>query len=197
MELLNSFLVSVVLFASSNIDDIFVLVSFFADPKYPARHIIIGQYAGIAALVLVSLLASLVSLVLPAAYVGLLGGVPVLIGLKKIHELKKESEPEAETETPRKLGNILAVAAVTVANGGDNIGIYTPVFATNNMTAIIITVMVFTIMVAIWLGLAYWLTNHQKLGAPIKKYGYLVTPFVLIAIGIFVMYEAGTFALMR
>jgi cadmium resistance protein CadD (predicted permease) len=62
-----------VLFASTNVDDIFVLVGFFADPKFRARNIVLGQYAGIVMLFGLSLLGSLLSLVIPREYIGLLG----------------------------------------------------------------------------------------------------------------------------
>ena len=74
---------AIVLFASTNIDDVFVLIGFFADPKFRARDIVLGQYLGIAALFGVSVAASLLSLVISRTYVGLLGIVPILIGLKK------------------------------------------------------------------------------------------------------------------
>jgi cadmium resistance protein CadD (predicted permease) len=56
---------AIALFASTNVDDLFVLVGFFADPKVRARDIVIGQYAGITVLFVVSVVASLLSLVIP------------------------------------------------------------------------------------------------------------------------------------
>ena len=41
---------AIALFASTNLDDILLLVGFFADPTFRDRDIVIGQYAGIAAL---------------------------------------------------------------------------------------------------------------------------------------------------
>ena len=41
---------AVALFASTNVDDLFVLLGFFSDPKFHARDIVVGQYAGIATL---------------------------------------------------------------------------------------------------------------------------------------------------
>lgn len=187
---------AIALFAATNIDDIFVLLGFFADPKFRPRQIIVGQYIGILALVAVSIAASLVSLVLPPAYVGLLGILPVVIGLKKLFDLWKGGEEEVDVTAARGFGNVLAVTAVTVANGGDNIGIYTPVFATSTSFQIGVFVAVFVAMVAIWLAFAHWMINHPSLGAPIRRYGHVVVPFVLIAIGFFVLHEAGSFSLL-
>ena len=154
--------IAIALFASTNIDDLFVLLSFFADPKLRARHIVLGQYLGIGALYSISVISSLISLVIPPAYIGLLGFAPIAIGLKKLWELRQdadrsEEEPESQSAKP---GNVVAIVAVTIANGGDNISIYTPLFAARSGFDIAVIGIVFAGMTAIWLGVAYWLVNH-------------------------------------
>lgn len=188
---------AVVLFVSTNIDDIFVLVGFLGDPRFRLRQVIAGQYVGMAALVVVSAVASLVSLVLAPAYVGLLGLLPIAIGLKGLFELwRKDDDPE-ETTNKAGLGNVLTVAAVTIASGGDNIGVYTPVFATSAAATILTIVVVFAILTAAWIAFSHWLVNHPALGAPIRRFSRPAMPIVLIAIGVFVLYEAGSFDLLR
>ncbi|WP_136618699.1 MULTISPECIES: cadmium resistance transporter [Mesorhizobium] len=188
--------VAITMFAASNIDDIFVLLGFFGHRKFHARQVIIGQYVGFTALVLVSLVASLVSLVLAPAYVGLLGFLPVMIGLKKLYDAWRGDEGNEAAVPKAGVGNVLAVAAVTMANGSDNIGIYTPVFATSTRAEIGIIIAVFAIGVAVWLAFSHWLVNHRSLGAPIRRYGHWLVPFALIGIGVFILYESGSLVLM-
>lgn len=193
--LISTLAIAFVLFASTNVDDIFVLLSFFADRKYQARQVVVGQYLGVGVLVAVSIVASLVSLVLSPEYVGLLGILPILIGLKRLYDLSK-GRGDVDADVPRAgLGNVMAVAAVTIANGGDNIGIYTPVFATSTWAEIVTYVVVFALMIAVWLGFSHWLVHHKSLGQPIRHFGPVLVPFVLIAIGIFVLYDAKSFSL--
>jgi cadmium resistance protein CadD (predicted permease) len=194
--------IAVVLFASTNVDDVFVLLGFFADPKFKARQVVFGQAIGIGVLYSASVVASLISLVVPPAYVGLLGVVPIVIGLKRVWELRKGADPNEEgvarhEKAPAGHGNVLAVAAITMANGGDNVSIYTPLFATRSGFDIAVIGVVFAIMTLVWLGAAYWLTRHRTIGAPIRRYGHRLVPFVLIALGIVIFYEAGTFGLLR
>ncbi|MBB4571232.1 cadmium resistance transporter [Rhizobium leucaenae] len=190
--------IAIVLFASTNVDDIFVLLGFFADRKFRARQIVIGQYLGIAALSGASVLASLISLVIPAAYIGLLGLVPIFLGLKKLWALRQgpDGDPEDHDKASIGHGNIVAVAAVTIANGGDNISIYTPLFATRTSGEIAAIAIVFVVMTALWLGAAHFLVNHPAIGAPIRRYGHRVVPFVLVALGILILHEAGTVRLL-
>jgi len=200
MNLIGSAGLGIVLFASTNVDDLLVLIAFFALPRCRARAVVIGQYLGIGALVVVSLVLSLISLVLSPAYVGLLGALPMLIGVQKLFELHHGGNGEAvPAPEPGRgaIGRIAAVAAATMANGGDNIGAYTPLFATWSAARIAVVVLVFIVMTALWLALAHWLVNHRTVGAPLRRYGHRAVPFVLIALGLVILYEAGSFALLR
>src|ERR1700722_11516106 len=201
-HLVGLFGVAVAVFTSTNVDDVFVLLGFFSDPKFAGRQVVIGQYFGIATLYGVSVVASLVSLVIPTPYIGLLGLTPIIIGLRKVWSLHKGvdmSEEKTGTEGPSFAGraNIAAVAAVTVANGGDNISIYTPVFATRSGYDIAVIGGVFAAMTLVWLAVARWLVNHRTIGVPIRRYGGRALPFVLIALGLYILYDTGTFGLLR
>jgi cadmium resistance protein CadD (predicted permease) len=187
---------AIVLFASTNVDDLLILVGFFADPAFRPRDIVAGQCAGVAALFAVSLALSLLSMVIPKAYVGLLGMFPILIGVGKLLALRRPRDEAEETSqsATRRYGQIAAVALVTIANGGDNVGIYVPAFAVQSGYAMVVIAMVFVAMTALWCSLAHWLVSHPKVGPPIRNYARLAVPVVLIALGFLIMYQAGSFA---
>ncbi|MGO8915823.1 MAG: cadmium resistance transporter [Stellaceae bacterium] len=193
--------VSAIIFASTDVDDLFVLVAFFADSRFRRWHVVAGQVLGIASLVALSLAAALAALAVPPAYVGLLGVAPLVIGVKKLwgafsDEDRNEVAPNARP-TGRERGEVLTVAAVTIANGGDNIGIYAPLFATQAGWQMSVTIAVFAIMTLVWCLVAGWLVNHPMLGKPIRRYGHRVLPFVLIGLGGRILYETGSFDLLR
>jgi cadmium resistance protein CadD (predicted permease) len=193
---------AVVLFISTDLDDVFVLLGFFADPRFRIRHIVAGQFIGIAVLYAVSVIGSLVSLVMPIALVGLLGLVPITMGLKSAWELCTSSDANERVSTGNRgaaigRANIAAVFAMTVANGGDNVSVYIPLFAMRSASHIAVTGVVFGIMTAIWLYLAYWLTRHRAIRAPVQRYARLLMPFVFIALGVSILYQARTVELLR
>lgn len=192
--------VAIVVFTSTNVDDIFVLLGFFADPKFRAKQIIIGQYLGIATLYGVSVVASFLVLVIPAAYIGLLGFAPIYFGLRRLWELwngiETDGDPEDHEKASAGHGNIAAVTLVTIANGGDNISVYTPLFATRSAYEVLAIGCIFAVLTAIWLSAAHSLVNHPKLGAPIRRHGHSVVPFILIGLGILILYEAKTATLL-
>jgi cadmium resistance protein CadD (predicted permease) len=190
----------IALFASTNVDDVFVLIGFLSDPTFRARDVVLGQYLGIAALFCVSATMSLLSLLIPRAYVGLLGVVPILIGMKKLYDLYCKRDPTEESLERHAgagaNGRALTVAIVTLANGGDNIGVYAPSFAIRSGNEIALIGLIFAVMTGLWCFLAHWTVNHPKLGSPIRRYGHRISPIVLIALGVLLLYQAGSFGLL-
>jgi cadmium resistance protein CadD (predicted permease) len=188
--------ISATVFVSTNIDDIFLLAAFFADPHLRARAIVAGQFLGIGVLVLGSTLASVAALAIPEGYTALLGVVPLLLGVSKLRALirargagapEEEQAKAAEQQVERRLhSQVLAVAGVTVANGGDNLGVYIPLFASEPQ-AIPGHVGVFAVMTALWCLAGHALVKNRLLGDHIRRYGHLALPFVLIGLGLYIL----------
>ena len=83
----------------------------------------------------------------------------------------------------------ISVALVTIANGGDNLGVYIPLFS-RDLPWFPIYAGVFAVMTGIWCAAGYWLVNHPVLGARIRQYGHRVFPWVLIALGLLILSDA-------
>ncbi|MFD0619161.1 cadmium resistance transporter [Paenibacillus sp. GCM10027629] len=202
---------SFVAFVSTNVDDIFILMALFSQIRagvlggdeaatlaksgMQARHIILGQYLGFAALVALSIIGALSSFFIPVPWIGLLGLVPVYMGIKGLLALRK-SDSDDEEESVSGAGTTLKVAAITVANGGDNIAIYIPIFASQTLSNNLITLIVFFALVAVWCYLGYKLVRTPVVASVLEKYGHVAVPFVLIALGVFILYHSGSFGLL-
>ena len=199
-------------FAATNIDDMVLSMLFFAqvNDTFRPRHIFLGKYLGFAALIAASLPGFFGGLIVPKAWIGLLGLVPIAIGIS--HLVKRENEENdvqavsgefnRKSNSPvSKIANLfnpqtLNVAAVTVANGGDNIGIYLPLFASSDLPSLVVILAVFFVMVGVWSYAAYWLTGHRAIAPILTRYTHAVVPFVLIGLGIFILIESGTYRLL-
>src|SRR5215470_15845805 len=110
-------LASLTTFAATNIDDLFVLTLFFAQ-RVPTRKIVLGQYLGFGAIVGLSLIGFWAAISIPSAWFRFLGLLPLALGVK---ELVSGINFNGEREDFSKR-DVLSIAAVTFANGGDNIG---------------------------------------------------------------------------
>jgi cadmium resistance protein CadD (predicted permease) len=187
---------AVVLFVSTNVDDLVLLIAFFANSSFRARDIVAGQYVGVAILFIVSVAGALLSLVIPKAYLGLLGIFPILIGIRKLLELRHDPAGTAPANVlgtaTGEYGNIASVALVAIANGADNIGVYLPAFAVHPGSQIAIIALVFVAMTALWCLLAHRMVSHPRFGAPLRRYAHIFAPLVLIGLGILIIYNAGS-----
>lgn len=190
---------SILAFISTNIDDVFILMLFFGNKRFKDREIVVGQLLGIGALIAISFAVSFIGLVVDKAYIGLLGFLPIYFGVKGILQLRTKHTDNEETviETTNNRSNILTVSGVTIANGGDNIGIYVPLFATLAWSQKLSMVAIFFIMTLVWCLVAKYFTRHPLVAKAINRYGHVITPFVLIFLGIYILYESGTWDLTK
>ena len=209
-----AFTVGITAFIATNIDDIIILLLFFAqvDANFRYRHIVIGQYLGFTLLILASLPGFFGGLVVPSEWIGLLGLLPIAIGLKQLLSRQTDTEQVQDVNTNLEpassrnpiisfFSSILSpqaykVAAVTLANGGDNISIYIPLFAGSNLVRLGVILSVFFFMVGVWCAIAYLLTRQPMIAQVLSRYGHALVPYVLIGLGLFIMYERGTFRLL-
>jgi cadmium resistance protein CadD (predicted permease) len=90
-------------FVSTNIDDLLILMAFFATPRFPPFQIVLGQYIGMGSLIAVSLLGLLIALVVPRNLIGLIGLFPIAIGIKELLELHKKSNDYDNKDNEEKL----------------------------------------------------------------------------------------------
>lgn len=196
-------------FAATNVDDIILLMMFFSQVNsgFRPRHIILGQYLGFLLLLLACVPGFLGGMVLPKSWIGLLGLVPILIGMKQLLTAEPaEPEVQAVATSDHGLSQVplvnwlhprtYQVAAVTVANGGDNIGIYIPVFASSSLLTLAVIVATFLVLVAVWCYGAWFLASHPTIAPLLSRYADRAVPFVLIGLGIYILIENGSYRLL-
>lgn len=182
------------LFVVTNIDDMILLVvlsmSRSANGRPKRWQIWAGQYTGMAILVLISLAAARGSTVLPTRWTWVLGLIPITVGTYKLIAAIRASD--ADDPAPATVANgLTGVIGLTVANGGDNVATYTPVFRLLGAADIAVAVAVFAVGVALWCLLSGWLVSHRWITHLIQTWGRWVVPTVIILIGFYVFYKAG------
>ena len=216
-KLANVFIEGIIAFTVTNIDDMMILLLLFSqiDSSFRKRHIFIGQYLGFLAIIMLSLPGFLGGLFIQREWLGLLGILPIAIGMKQLINQQIETTESTEVQTvnpdfPRLLHpnpawsfflsilhpNTYQVAAVTIANSGDNISVYIPLFAGQDFVSLGIIIAVFLAMVGVGCGIAYLLTSQVTIGYILSRYGRAIIPFILMALGLFILYDRGTFKLL-
>lgn len=189
----------IIAFTATNIDDLFILVMFFSNPNFSIKQVVIGQYIGVSLLIAISGVSYFAKLIIPSAWIGLMGIFPIIIGLKNLAKLKNNKKPNEEYKgkfLSHINTKIVTVAIISFANGGDNIGVYVPLFASSNSYQMLFLIIIFLLMIGVWCVIGYYLVNNKIVGKRIRKYGHILLPFVLIALGIFILIKCETFSLL-
>ena len=183
-------------FAITNVDDAFVLVTFFAESTTSKTltplKITLGQYIGFTIIIIISMIGYGVSLVLPSEPIGFLGLLPILLGIWKLIGLfisKKEDDSESSSRI-QALKSILKVSSITVMNGGDNIGTYIPLFSQVEGAEIAVYVVVYYIMLGLWCLAAFLMMKQKHILHLIQKYVGVLIPFLYMGLGVYIVVKS-------
>ena len=201
MELLPPILPAIGLFVATNIDDIIVLSLFYArgaGQRGTTRKILLGQYLGFGGILLAAVVISLgARSFLPEDALPYFGLIPLALGLYAAWRAwrNRGDDDDDEAKVADKQVGVLTVAAVTFANGGDNIGVYVPVFATASTTAIIAYCLVFLALVGLLVLAAKYVATRRPIAEILERWEHILFPLVLIGLGIVILLEGGAFGL--
>ncbi|WP_026867187.1 CadD family cadmium resistance transporter [Jeotgalicoccus marinus] len=186
-------------YVATGIDYLIILILLFSQVKKDQiKHIWIGQYIGTAIIIGVSLLVALgVANLVPQQWmIGLLGLLPLYLGIK-IWIQGEEDEDEGNILSLFSSGRFnqlfITVTFIVLASSADDFAIYIPYFTTLNMMEIIIAVIVFMIMVGVLCLISYRLASLNFVSDKIEKYERWIVPIVFIGLGIYILFENGTF----
>jgi cadmium resistance protein CadD (predicted permease) len=179
-----------------NIDDRLLLALYFGraqQDRTVERRIVLGQYLGFCAILAISVIGAFGVGRLPESAIAYLGLILIALGIRAAIEVfrhRKDDTPAApaDTSAPR-------VAAITFSNGGDNIGVYIPVFATVGAAMTAAYAVSFLAMVALWCVAGRYIATRPVIARPIARWGHIMLPIVLITIGTLILVHGGAFGL--
>ncbi|WP_114587689.1 MULTISPECIES: cadmium resistance transporter [Microbacterium] len=199
----SSVLQAIGLFLATNIDDIIVLSLFFArgaGQRGTTVRILVGQYVGFAGILGAAVLVSLgAGAFLPLEVVPYFGLIPLGLGLwaawQAWHRRHDDDDDDDESKIEGKKVAVWAVAGVTFANGGDNIGVYVPVFLSVGPAAVVAYCVVFLVFVAVLVVVAKFIATRRPIAEILERWEHILFPLVLIGLGIFILISGGAFGL--
>ena len=190
---------ALVLFAVTNIDHLMLLTLWFVHGHQrpgTTLRICAGQYLGFSAILAATVILNLISgFVIPEAQLHLLGLIPLILGVKagigEILERRESNDSRdaqsAESKLEGKPVSVGAVALVTIANGGDEIGVYLPVFALSAWWQVAMFCAVFLVLAGALLALARLITGRLGLAEVLERSEAVLFPSVLILLGVLIL----------
>ena len=196
MNVLSSASQAIGLFLVTNIDDIIVLSLFFArgaGQRGTTTLIIVGQYLGFGGILLASVAVTFgAGLFLPDDAIPYFGLIPLLLGALAAWQVWRNGDDDEDTVADKPV-SALTVAAVTFANGGDNIGVYVPVFLAVGTGALVAYCVVFLTLVAVLVLAAKFVATRKPIAEVLERWEHILFPLVLIVLGFVILIEGGAF----
>ena len=193
---------SIILYSGTAVDLLIILMLFFAKRKSRKDiiNIYLGQFLGSVSLILLSLLFAFVLNYIPSKEIlGLLGLIPIFLGLKVL--LLGDSDGEAIAKDGLRKDNknlIFLVAMITFAScGADNIGVFVPYFTTLNLANLIVTLLTFLVMIYLLVFSAQKLAQVPSVGETLEKYSRWFIAVVYLGLGIYILIENNSFDMLR
>lgn len=187
------------LFIATNIDDIIVLSLFFArgaGRSGTTARILAGQYLGFAGILAAAVLVSLgAGAFLPETAIPYFGLIPLALGLWAAWQAWRDDDDDDEVKVAGRSVAVWTVAAVTFANGGDNIGVYVPVFLNVGAAATAAYCVVFLVLVGALVAAAKFVATRPGIDEVLERWEHILFPIVLIGLGLVILYSGGAFGL--
>ena len=189
------------LFAVTSFDDIVILSLFFAQgagQRGSATKVVAGQYLAFTTILAVTVAITFGASFLPKEALPYLGLVPIGIGLWeawKIWRHRSRGDDGYEAGTGQSGPSVLKVASTTLANCGDNIGVYVPVFTNVGASGTIAYCAVFLVLVGVWCAAGRFVATRPVIARPLSRWGHIVLPVVLVTIGLIILIQGGAFGL--
>ncbi|WP_192888294.1 CadD family cadmium resistance transporter [Neisseria lactamica] len=189
---------SIILYSGTAVDLLIILMLFFAKRKSRKDiiNICLGQFLGSVSLILLSLLFAFVLDYIPSKEIlGLLGLIPIFLGIKVL--LLGDSDGEAIAKEGLRKDNknlIFLVAMITFAScGADNIGVFVPYFTTLNLANLIVALLTFLVMIYLLVFSAQKLAQVPSVGETLEKYSRWFVAVVYLGLGIYILIGNNSF----
>ncbi|WP_217451764.1 CadD family cadmium resistance transporter [Streptococcus sanguinis] len=196
--MIQNIVTSIILYSGTAVDLLIILMLFFAKRKSRKDiiNIYLGQFLGSVSLIFLSLLFAFVLNYIPSKEIlGLLGLIPIFLGLKVL--LLGDSDGEAIAKDGLRKDNknlIFLVAMITFAScGADNIGVFVPYFTTLNLANLIVTLLTFLVMIYLLVFSAQKLAQVPSIGETLEKYSRWFIAVVYLGLGIYILIENNSF----
>jgi len=206
---------------ATTFDDNIYLAMFFSrtNRQFRPLHIVVGEYVGFSLLIVVSLSGFLFGRLVDSAWLGLLGLLPISIGVNTLLARQSREQPAPSLNVqagadrghawlraspltcrsrPLTLWRALRdrrtyqVSAVTIANGGNNIAIYLPLFASSTLPRLVVILLVCYGAIGLWCLNSWFLIRQPYTAVVMSRVVARLVPFLLIALGLSILVRNGT-----
>jgi len=180
---------------ATNMDNFILLAALLARYRRQTINVVAGYLACMLILGIVGFGVSEIANYVPVRYLGLLGIVPIYIGvveLLRIHRGKEKIAAATETSLDSNHRVFLTTLISQLGNGADTILIFGILFADSTPAADALIMFTLAAMAITFVLVAMYAVRHPTTSSVISRYAHRVLPFVLIIVGVYVLANTAT-----
>ncbi len=148
------------------------------------RRVGIAQAIGVAALFFVAAAVGSVLTAVPAQWTGLFCLAPWSLAWRDWRHRDRDKRPQYRR-------GALTTLLITIALGGDNLGVWIPLLRTESVAREVLTALVFAGWELLFLASARALTNHPRVVAWGAAHSRAITPWIYAALEFLILVESG------
>jgi len=182
-------------YAATNLDNFILLVALLARYRNHTSKDIVGYFVCMLILVSIGLWIGKAANIAPVKYLGLLGFVPISIGIVELIQLRRRKAKITVAEE-KSVDGVQKVFMTTLSsqlsNGADTIVILGVLFIDSVPSADILTIVTLAAMGVIFVSVGIYAVRHPALCEWIDRYAHRVMPFVLIVVGVYIVANTAT-----
>jgi cadmium resistance transport/sequestration family protein len=185
----------IITFVATGIDEMLLLILLFTHAKNhkQIRQVYIGQQLGMTLILLVAVLAIYWISFISEKWIGLLGLLPIIIGVMELFEKDEEEESETVLQKTAIFSNLtIRVIIIAIAGGAEELAIYVPYFTSLHVKELILAILTFILLVPIWSAICHMLGSMKQIYTFVGRFQRFVIPIVFIGIGLKILLESDT-----
>lgn len=179
-------------FVATNLDNLMLLIALLSRYSDQQTAVAAGYLASMLLIGGLAWAVGKLATSVPLQYLGLLGIVPVLIGIVGVVKLFRR---QGVSNDPAIAGAgstaMLAAGLTQLSNGTDTVVTFSILLADGNDVADELIVLSFILMTALFAIAARQAQRHPWLSRPIQLYGHYITPLIMISVGLYVLSNTG------
>jgi cadmium resistance protein CadD (predicted permease) len=180
---------------ATNTDNFLLLAAMLAQGGAQKTQIVLGFGASVLLTLGASYLITLEANLIPLAYLGLLGVVPLALGTKGLVDLLRKGRNPGKTEkaaAPAGRSVIYTSALTLVSNGADTIVVLSALLADSDPDAKLVILLSCVGAAGVVGASSAYAVGHPRLERGMQRIAPALTPFLLLGVGFYILANTAT-----
>jgi cadmium resistance protein CadD (predicted permease) len=177
-------------FIGTNLDNLVLLVALYSRFQKQSSMVTAGYFAGMTIIAVTCFVIGEANKFIPLEYLGLLGVIPILmgvVGLLQLFKAKQDGGVASFVTASSPKAVFITVLMTQLSNSADSIITFSVFVVDSSKQGEYLIAPTFFAMVALFAWLAYFSLNHRKFSRFLGNYGHYLTPFILILVGLYIL----------